>query len=82
LLYRSWQSFQPGGGAAFVAAFPPIWADDNMIHLPQTEHVNSMNRKLAAILLLLTAFAVTACSTVEGVGQDISDTSRWVKNRL
>ncbi|HUD51789.1 entericidin EcnA/B family protein [Parvibaculum sp.] len=41
-----------------------------------------MNRKLVALLLLLTAFAVTACSTVEGVGQDISDTSRWVKNRL
>ena len=41
-----------------------------------------MNRKLAAILMLLTALAVTACSTVEGAGQDISDTSRWVKKQL
>ncbi len=53
-----------------------------MIQSSQLELVAPMNRKFAAILLLLTAFAVTACSTVEGAGHDISDTSRWVKNRL
>lgn len=41
-----------------------------------------MTKRFAAILLLFMAFAVTACNTVEGAGQDISDTSRWVKNRL
>ncbi|MEN6541545.1 entericidin EcnA/B family protein [Parvibaculum sp.] len=41
-----------------------------------------MNRKLAAILMLLMAVAVTACGTVEGAGQDISDTSRWVRKQL
>ncbi|MDR3499676.1 MAG: hypothetical protein P4L72_10680 [Parvibaculum sp.] len=40
-----------------------------------------MNRRMIALLLLLSCL-VGACSTVEGAGQDISDTSRWIKNRL
>lgn len=63
-------------------AFATLRWNDNMIQSSQLELVAPMNRKFAAILLLLTAFAVTACSTVEGAGHDISDTSRWVKNRL
>ncbi|MGB3811340.1 MAG: hypothetical protein WA943_14705 [Parvibaculum sp.] len=40
-----------------------------------------MNKRLAVLLMLLSCL-VAACSTVEGAGQDISDTSRWIKNRL
>ena len=41
-----------------------------------------MSRTFAVILLLLAALSVVACSTVEGAGHDISDTSRWIKNKL
>lgn len=40
-----------------------------------------MNKRLAVLLMLLSCL-VAACSTVEGAGQDISDTSRWIKNKL
>jgi predicted small secreted protein len=40
-----------------------------------------MNKRLVVLLMLLSCL-VAACSTVEGAGQDISDTSRWIKNRL
>lgn len=40
-----------------------------------------MNKRLI-VLLMLFSCAVAACSTVEGAGQDISDTARWIKNKL
>jgi predicted small secreted protein len=40
-----------------------------------------MNGRFVAILLLLGCL-VGACSTVEGAGHDISDTARWIKDRL
>ncbi|HEY4344890.1 MAG TPA: hypothetical protein VGN05_11125 [Parvibaculum sp.] len=40
-----------------------------------------MNRRLIMLFVLLSC-VLGACSTVEGAGQDISDTARWVKNKL
>ncbi|HEX7777325.1 MAG TPA: hypothetical protein VF449_12440 [Parvibaculum sp.] len=40
-----------------------------------------MSKRLVAVLMLMSCL-VAACSTVEGAGQDISDTARWVKNRM
>lgn len=38
--------------------------------------------KSILILLVLICGTLSACSTVEGAGQDISDTARWVKHKL
>ncbi len=35
-------------------------------------------------LMILVAFglALAACSTIEGIGQDVSDTARWTRNQM
>ena len=40
-----------------------------------------MTKRLIVLFVLLSC-VLAACSTVEGAGQDISDTSRWIKNKL
>ncbi len=41
-----------------------------------------MIRRLLLILLLGAVLPVAACSTVAGVGEDISGTARWTKRQL
>lgn len=35
-----------------------------------------------AVLLMSLLLGMAACSTISGVGQDISDTARWTKRQL
>ncbi len=40
-----------------------------------------MTKRLIVLFVLLSC-VLGACSTVEGAGQDISDTARWIKHKL
>jgi predicted small secreted protein len=54
--------------------------DDIVVNKQRPEKFG-MSKKLFVLLVCLGCL-LSACSTVEGAGQDISDTARWIKNRL
>jgi predicted small secreted protein len=39
-------------------------------------------RTLLRVVVSVTMLALAACSTVAGAGRDITDTARWVKEKL
>jgi len=38
--------------------------------------------KLVLMLIFAATCALAACSTIEGVGQDLSDGARWTRNQM
>ena len=39
-------------------------------------------RAMVAVLTISLLLGLAACSTISGIGQDISDTARWTKRQL
>jgi predicted small secreted protein len=39
-------------------------------------------RAMLAVLTISLLLGMAACSTISGIGQDISDTARWTKRQL
>jgi predicted small secreted protein len=37
---------------------------------------------MKSVLVILTLLALTACSTVAGVGQDIKSSAEWTKDKM
>ena len=38
--------------------------------------------KFKLMILVIFGLTLAACSTVEGIGQDVSDTARWTRGQL
>lgn len=37
---------------------------------------------MKSLVIVLSAFVFTACSTIDGVGKDISSTAQWTKEKM
>lgn len=37
---------------------------------------------MKSLMIVLSVFVFTACSTIDGVGKDISSTAQWTKEKM
>tara|TARA_R110000868_G_scaffold162252_2_gene393324 strand:- start:1752 stop:1931 length:180 start_codon:yes stop_codon:yes gene_type:complete len=51
------------------------------IHPAETPQEARMS-KFKLMILVIFGLTLAACSTIEGMGQDVSDTARWTRNQL
>tara|TARA_R110000868_G_scaffold120275_2_gene319327 strand:+ start:8143 stop:8322 length:180 start_codon:yes stop_codon:yes gene_type:complete len=54
---------------------------DSMLHPAETPQETRMS-KFKLMILVIFGLTLAGCSTIEGMGQDVSDTARWTRNQL
>ena len=52
-----------------------------MLHPAETPQETRMS-KFKLMILVIFGLTLAGCSTIEGMGQDVSDTARWTRNQL
>lgn len=52
-----------------------------MLHPAETPQEARMS-KFKLMILVIFGLTLAGCSTIEGMGQDVSDTARWTRNQL